>query len=386
MTQQSINSSASHKKNYFRLYKNHNNTIGYWEIWTEANGIYVAQYSKSMTGAVVRRSFKAMPKNVGRVNETSPSDQALLEIKSKIKIKLDKGYVRSFKEAHAPATNALGMTQPMLATSLAKIKTDSIDWNTTFVQPKLDGHRAMYENGKFYSRTGQEYTLPRITEWLEASQLSNLKLDGELYIHGMSLQDISKIIKRPNHPDAAAKLQYHIYDSPSKQPFYLRIQNVTNAFYDDLTTVLSENNPISLVETVAVDSLESLMDMHKSYRSLGYEGTMLRSSNQSYEDGKRSKNLIKVKEFHDAEFKIIGVKKGTPYITPRGTFYAAVWLCETPEGQTFSVLSQGDMLQKKYFWDNQEQYIGALLTVKYHYLSKLGIPQLPIALRFHESF
>lgn len=386
MTQQNTDSPAAHQHDYIRLYKNHDNSIGYWEIWTEANGIYVAQYSKTLNGAIVRRSFKATPKNVGRNNETTPTAQALLELNSKVKIKLDRGYVKTFQEAHAPATNALGMTQPMLATSLEKIKLDSIDWNTTFVQPKLDGHRAMYENGKLYSRTGQEYTLPFIVDAIKNSALKDLQLDGELYIHGMSLQDVSKIIKRPNHPDAALKLQYHIYDSPSKHPFYKRAQNLTNAYYDELNTTWKKASPIRLVETVAVASLESLMDMHKSYRTLGYEGTMLRSSNQSYENGKRSKNLIKVKEFHDAEFKIIGVKKGTPYITPRGTFNVPVWLCETPEKQTFSVLCQGDMLQKKYFWDNQEQYIGALLTVKYHYLSKLGIPQLPIALRFHESF
>tara|TARA_B110000093_G_scaffold170624_1_gene199827 strand:- start:325 stop:1476 length:1152 start_codon:yes stop_codon:yes gene_type:complete len=378
-------SPSAHQQNYVRLFKNHNNAIGFWEIWTEANGIYVAQYAKSLEGTIVRRSFKAEPKNVGRSNETLPVEQALSELNSKVKTKLDKGYVTSLQAANAPSTNALGLTQPMLATALEKVKNSSIDWNTTFVQPKLDGHRAMYQDGKFYSRSGQEYSLPHIENYINTSALKNLKLDGELYIHGMSLQDVSKIIKAPHSDEAKAKLQYHIYDSPDKKPFYQRMQDLTNAFYH-YNNNWQGDIPLLLVETVAVDSLEALMTLHKTYRTAGYEGTMLRSSNQSYEDGKRSKNLIKVKEFHDAEFKIIGVKKGTPYITPKGTFNIPVWLCETPEGKEFNVLCQGDMHQRQYYWDNQEHYVGAKLTVKYHYLSKLGIPQLPIALRFHESF
>jgi DNA ligase-1 len=49
--------------------------------------------------------------------------------------------------------------------------------------------------------------------------------------------------------------------------------------------------------------------MLSHYLEMGYEGQMLRVPDSLYE-GKRSKNLIKHKEFEDDEFEIVSIEEG----------------------------------------------------------------------------
>jgi len=127
------------------------------------------------------------------------------------------------------------------------------------------------------------------------------------------------------------------------------------------------------------------MAWHKRYRKEGYEGTMLRFGDDPYLIGKRARTLLKVKEFQDAEFTIVGYQEGKPYITEQGTFRVPVWVCDAGNGKLFNVTAQGNMQEKHELWETKNQHINKPLTVKYHYLSNEGIPQLPVALRFHET-
>lgn len=112
---------------------------------------------------------------------------------------------------------------------------------------------------------------------------------------------------------------------------------------------------------------------------------MLRFGDEPYRDGKRSRTLLKIKEFQDAEFTIVGVEEGKPYIRDTRSYQVPVWVCAAGNGETFTVTAPGTMEEKDNLWNNRERLIGLKLTVKYHYLSSEGIPQLPIALRFHET-
>lgn len=366
------------KENFTVLYQNHGSAIGYWSAWAEPDGTVVIEYAKTLDGKKVRKEYQAEGKNIGRANETTPFQQACLEIDSKARLKMDKGYVRTLDEAKAPSTNTLGLEKPMLATPIEKVKPEKINWNLAFAQPKLDGHRALFKNGVLYSRQGKVLDLPHIVEAIEAAEIGHLHLDGELYLHGKSLQELSKLIKK--HRPETLDLEYHIYDHMDSTPFCDRITNLASTLPRWPATTR-----LKAVETVPVTNLGELMELHQGYREAGYEGTMLRFGRDGYQDGKRSRSLLKLKEFHDEEFKIVGFNQGKPYITDRGTFDVPVWICKTNTGGTFTVTAAGTMEEKNDQWVNREKYIGRLLTVKYHYLSADGIPQLPVALRFHET-
>lgn len=360
-----------------RLYQNHGNSIGYWEGWVESDGMVVVKYAKKLDGKPVEKCYQAKPKNVGRSNETTAYEQGILELESKARLKIDKGYVETLEEAQKPSTNSLGLLKPMLATPIDKIKPEKIDWENTYAQPKLDGHRALHE-GMLYSRQGKELYMPHITQAIQDYDLDHLHLDGELYIHGVVLQDIGSLIKK-NRPESVS-VEYHVYDIIEDSPFIDRIQKVS-----DILSQIHHHIPIKVVPTHRVRDMDQLMELHSVFRQNGYEGTMLRFGNEGYQDGKRSRTLLKMKEFQDEEFIIIGYKEGVPYISDGNTYRVPVWVCQTSEGNTFDVTAAGAMFEKNQQWVSRDNLVGKPLTVKFHYYSKDGIPQLPVALRFRED-
>lgn len=364
------------------LYKNHGKAIGFWEIQAYDDGRVITQHAKTLTDKPVKSTYRAIAKNVGKANQTSPGEQAVLEAQSKARLKVDKGYVQNKDEANTPATNALGLKRPMLATPIEKVKLadEHFEKHYCFVQPKLDGHRALWcpESKTLYSRQGKPLDIPHIEEALKNSPLGELHLDGELYAHGESLQNISRLVKKYREGQSEI-INFHIYDHIAPQEFKLRMDALL------VTEADCDQRCLEVVNTLPVYSMDAVTKCHRIHRDNGYEGTMLRISGNGYEDGKRSRALLKIKEFHDAEFLITGCMPGKEVILNDRVLKPAVWICQTKEGKEFNVLAQGDALAKHEQFIDRNQYIGRYLTVKYHYLSEDGVPQLPVALRFKEN-
>lgn len=368
---------------YRRLFKNHSGTIGYWEGWVDIESkntaLIVLQYARTMDGKVTRKIHPVSPKNVGRSNETTALEQAQLELDSRTKKQLDKGYVERQEDANKPSTNTLGFLKPMLAQPLEKVNPEKIDWSTAYAQKKLDGFRLLYSDGVLYTRQGKVIDLPHIAEAIKAAGIDHLHLDGELYLHGKTLQEISSLVKR--HQESTEDLVYHIYDVVDDKPWQRRICAVVEAFY-------SLGEPVQGIEILRSRQTKTFGDLqayHEENLAAGYEGTVLRWGNEGYQDGKRSKHLCKIKQFHDDEFTIIGVERGVPYVTGRGTFEVPVWVLTTKGGKEFRATAPGTMEEKNRLWLERDAHIGRLATVQYHYYSKEGVPQLPVALRIRDE-
>ncbi len=364
--------------NYQILYKNHGAKIGSWEIWTDGAMVHSRAF-KVLGGNPIGNCYEAKAKNVGRSNETTPAQQAVLESISKAKLKRDKGYVDSLDKADAPVSNTLGLPLPMLAKPFDKVKPESINWQSAYVQPKLDGHRALFKDGVLYSRQGKELeNCDHIVLAIQESGLGHLHLDGELYLHGKTLQELSRMVKKWTR--STLTLEYHIYDIVDDRKFLDRAMTLA------ATNPLSWDPVLQIVDTLSISDESMLTAEHERNRAAGYEGTMLRHGNTPYRDGKRCSSLLKLKEFHDAEFKVVGVEEGKPYIKAGKTYQVPVWICEAPNGETFNVTAAGTMQEKDDQFNNRHNLIfNKPLTVKYHNLSKDGIPQLPIALRWRED-
>jgi ATP-dependent DNA ligase len=52
------------------------------------------------------------------------------------------------------------------------------------------------------------------------------------------------------------------------------------------------------------------MKLHDDYVKQGYEGLVIRDPNAYYQFGGRNRNMLKVKQFQDGEFKVIGYSEG----------------------------------------------------------------------------
>lgn len=371
-----------------KLFKIHSSgQVGDWEVTVSDLGdgtALITRHSRKVLGGkpVTTPTPVRVGKNIGRSNETTPLEQAILEAKSKVKNQLDKGYVEEMPKAGDVVTNSLGFLKPMLAQPIEKVKS----WGfPVFAQRKFDGHRmlATVKDGcvVLYSRQGKEQNIAHIKEALEQAFNAGIwdgkTLDGEIYQHGETLQRISSLVKKPK-PESL-ELTYWLYDIMEESQDYsqriARLKAITNQL---------DCNKIQLTDTALVDDDEALNALHSQFLSEDYEGTIVRHGNTGYE-GKRSNSLMKKKDFQDAEFKIVDVIKGKPYIKPDATYEMAIYTCETSDGVLFEATAPGTMQEKHNAWKERFSAIGKMLTVKYFNMTPNGAPFLPVALRLRED-
>jgi DNA ligase 1 len=349
---------------------------------------------------------QTIAKNVGRSNETTPEEQAVLQAKAKFQKKLDSGYALNEVDAKEKK-----FYEPMLAHNY-KDRKDELKY-PIYSQPKLDGIRCIVrmESDTLVGRTrnGKEIEcIPHILKSLNSFFLAhpNAILDGELYNHDLrdnfnkitSLVRKQKPIKSEKITDKAfAKklaeyedrlveaeeaIEYHVYDVPhlndsctEKTTFDLRFTKLENALRD--SNIIQHN--VLLVETSEVCDEDNLNDLYGEYLDLGYEGQMVRKD-EAYEN-KRSKTLLKRKEFIDAEYKILDIEEGNGNRT--GTAKHLVCYCEKTQRQ-FNSNVKGTFDFLKEVLDNKEYYIGKLATIKFFQLTPDGIPRFPYAIGFRD--
>lgn len=380
MTEDTLVSKHEHK-----LYKNHGKgVVGWWSIGIIVEDALVGdgktklriRYAKTMDGAVVEKLSPVKGKNIGKANETSAYNQAVSELESRVAKQLRLGYVATIEEAAEAKTNGLGKKLPMLAEPLKNVDIDEIDWDNAFVQKKFDGHRCLHEEF-IYSRGGVPHNVQHIQDLINSEpNLAALHLDGELYIHGMSLQAIGSLIKKPR-PESL-DLEYHIYDTVSDAPFQERYQALYNA------TGGLPVGKIHIAETHRVRSLAEAMVWHRKWVAEGYEGSILRWGTEGYEDGKRTKKLVKLKDFSDFEVKVVGWELAKE-ATVRGIVYQIpkfIYEVNTPTGiKTAKVLAHGSVPEKHAEWEAlvRGENMDRMLTIAHFGFTPDGIPNIATA-------
>ncbi len=123
----------------------------------------------------------AEAKNVGRSNETSPEEQALLETEAIYTKKLEQGgYFRTIEEID----DDRGFFEPMLAHPFDPTRLP--EGERFYVQPKFNGIRCVARKSGLWSRKGKKFVnCPHIEEELKPffETWPDAILDGELYNH-----------------------------------------------------------------------------------------------------------------------------------------------------------------------------------------------------------
>jgi len=325
-------------------------------------------------GKVIEKNQKVTKgKNIGKANETTPTQQAIKDAESLWTSQLERNhYGLTVEESLQKKLHA-----PMLAHVYADYKS-RIEWHNARVQPKFNGHRcvAKKHSDGFVTLTSREgvniTSLHRLLEDLEAALNAGETVDGELYLHGTSLQQISSFIKK--RQDVSDNIQFYIYDLFSELPFARRW-----AYAEER---IKFSGVVRKTPTFLVKDEEQLFKFQAKAISEGYEGAMLRHSDSPYEPGKRSKSLLKVKTFLDDEFEIVGVKEGEK------TFEGmAIFICDSKRGGTFDVTSPGTHDEKREAWKNKDSFIGKMLTVKYAEYTQTESPKPfhPVALQIREN-
>lgn len=341
-----------------------------WQIFFERGEYYTV--SGQIDGKkIISAATKCKGKNVGKKNETTDEQQAELEARAKWQKKRDEGYVED--------VDALDGANPLrLDPMLAK---DYDDYSSklefpVYSQPKLDGLRCIVTRQGAFSRQWKPVaTLAHIREAVQPlfDQYPDLlAFDGEMYSHELkdSFEEIVSIVKQPKAKaedieKCKQSVQYHVYDIITKDnhPFRQRMADYNYILRAAL------NDYLRPVESTPAFNHEELNKIYQRYIENGYEGQMIRACDSLYQH-KRTKDLLKRKDFHENEYEIVGYKEG------KGSREGCIILrLAMPDGKEFDSVPVGGIEYQRRLWDRRLDILGMQATVKYQNLSSDGIPR-----------
>ncbi len=323
-------------------------------------------YQISKTGRETKKQtsepYFAEPTNVGRSNERNSQEQAEFEFDAVIKKQKDKGF-----RAKGERKNVRPM--PMLAHKFADHK-KKIEF-PVWVQPKLNGMRMLFDGENGWSR-GNKEVIPEVIQHLKFDTMGYV-LDGELMLpNNVLLQESMTAIKK-YRPELSPKLLYHVYDIVEPDLPYGARKEILDS--------LLQNVPRNVVRVPTWEAFNEsdVLVWHKSFTRDGFEGTMIRNPDMPYEINKRSYSLLKLKDFVDAEYRIVNVIDGDG-----SDVGLAIFELETDSGERFNCRPEGSQENRADLFKNRRELVGKYLTVRYQELSKDGIPIFPVGVSIRE--
>jgi len=276
---------------------------------------------------------------------------------------------------------------PEFNVALAKEYDGKCDWNDHwYASRKLDGVRCLAVvdvEGKctLYSRMGKEFTtLDKVKHAIEATGIINTVFDGEICLVDENgdedFQSVMKQLRRKDHQ--IENPVFMMFDMLHKSEFEQieHQQNTLSERLHKLRSFLTEkyinlkdpsdhiNNTLRYLDQYIIIDDDHFITWKDMSFVNNWEGFMLRKD-VAYE-GKRTKNLLKVKKFHDAEYTVIGVDYGPMSVVRDGkeaqeTMLAQVYIKH--KGYEVKVGSGFSQEQRiKYL---SEPIVGKTITVQY---------------------
>ena len=243
-----------------------------------------------------------------------------------------------------------------------------------FASRKLDGVRCIIrkEGNKInaFSRAGKEFTTLQNVLDDVAKMSGDFVLDGEICIMDESgnedFQGIMKEIKRKDHTIHNPK--YIVFDYLTLEEFDSKKgeQSLSNRISNAIDNCWGVDNTLSVLEQEKVKDVEHLSELISDADKNGYEGIMLRKD-CGYQ-GKRTKNLLKCKQFHDAEYKVIDLDFDTNRVIVDGKEVEEMMLRNViieHKGNKVSVGSGFSHEEKRYYYENPSKLLNKTITVQY---------------------
>lgn len=265
-----------------------------------------------------------------------------------------------------------------LANSYDEKMAKKVDFNDTwFVSRKLDGCRCICiinEDGEptYFSRAGNEFlTLKNLDAEIISLGLKNMVIDGEICMldanGNENFQGIIKEIKRKDH--TIENPFFYMFDLLTMEefikkegttPFSIRNVQLDNLFFQREFTKIDY-----LPQTILID--EQMLMFHVSAaKENGWEGLMLRKD-APYQ-GKRSNDVLKVKQFYDAEYVVVDIENAVNRVIVDGKEVEELMMRNVViehKGYRVQVGSGFNHEQKRYYFENPNEIIGKQITVCY---------------------
>ena len=266
---------------------------------------------------------------------------------------------------------------PTFSVALAQEYKEECNWEDNwYASRKLDGVRCLAitdENGKctLYSRMGKEFTtLDKVKDAIESTGIINTVFDGEICLvdenGNEDFQGVMKQLRRKDHQ--IENPAYIMFDMLNIKDFNnQKSEEILSDRLHTLRSFLDNNNDTNILryteQAVITDGRH--FDMWSQMAADGnWEGFMLRKD-VGYE-GKRSKNLVKVKKFHDAEYEVIDFDIDDHEVVRDGKsetikMLSQVWI--EHKGHKVKVGSGWSQEQRLQYMDGS--IVGKIITVQY---------------------
>lgn len=404
--------------------RNSNGSINQWAIEaynTEPVGIMISE--GIIDGTLTHTHRKSKGKNIGKMNETSDYEQACKEAESRWNLKKKKGYksiddlmtkedklsfsevplteigITNWLEANLPKnrTDANDLLKPMLALPMFDSKTGNTRAKFPMIgQPKINGFRMMCRWEKVWEGEGmfrQEVEKPvfRSRDGIRFETLEHIEaeftkdmfftpdgidivFDGELYYDGWLLQRINSAVNKRNSD--TPNLGFVVFDLAIEEV----IQSTRSLMLLELDNkVFIKTDFIRALDIYDVLDLQTAQKLTDKWIEEGYEGGIFRDPKSTYQYGKRSASMLKLKRFQDKEFLVLDVIGGdnAPEL--------GIFVCKAENGEVFKVTPEGSHEIKKEYLTNKDNYIGKMLTVKFYERTDRGIPFHAVGLTIREN-
>lgn len=377
------------------------------EEWHEPEHGYIIQRKYGQVGGKTTESPAIIVDKTKQ--KRNWKEQYTLQFNSEVKKQLDKGYVEVPKHPNEYTeeelnsifgevkTNQAGVIKPMLAKQYDKVTNTKIFDKKWLCSRKLDGVRClMYWDGSEVhtaSRGGEHYDYstkhlrenPDLIKFFTDNP--TIILDGELYKHGKTLQQISGAARLEKNAYDCDWLEYIVYDMYDKAKPDMSAEDRYDFLYDNLDfpvyILMSDlreeddiepvsNSSIWLLHQIEVSGEKNIWKWHDTFVSDGFEGCVIRDPIKPYKPGGRTNDMIKFKKYKSDDFKVIGYKLGL-----RGS-EDMTFTCELEDGRTFEAMPCGDRATKAEYVENfEDKYKNHMAECTYFNYSDDGIPCQP---------
>lgn len=252
-----------------------------------------------------------------------------------------------------------------------------------YLQPKLNGLRCLWNGYGFNSYNLEHWNTPvlqHIYDAMNEAGLTCFGLDGELYVHGKSLQWINSraaVTRKEPHKESHL-IEFHVFDIYRNTNSHER-----QGLLDRLFLNLPPDSPLKRVMTIPFNSVNEANTMFQLCRKEGYEGMIYRSATEPYgfaaacgNKENRWSHIMKRKFWEDMDATVLSIYEGKDgFARMTGGF-----CCLGENGVEFNV-GGGPALthesRRKYWWE-PTSIVGRTVKVRYEMLSDGGVPLKPV--------
>jgi len=191
-----------------------------------------------------------------------------------------------------------------------------------YVQPKYDGFRGVYlpseEGFRMVSREGKTFKNKGLPGHFKALLgVSEYVLDGELYSHEVSFEELDSIITTEDKV-IPKDLKFIVYDCIPLKDWENEVCTIS---YEDRLKTLRRilNNQVADYKKVIdvpndiCDTPKEVKDLYKKYLSEEYEGAMIKAINGKYQWKRvtvKSGEVLKLKPFKSLDMRIVSIYAG----------------------------------------------------------------------------